>query len=223
MYQPPHFNEDSPLAMQGLIRAFPLGLFITHSENGLIANPIPFILDPEAGEHGVLRCHVARANGQWREIGTGLGEGLDALVVFQGAQHYVHPGWYETKRETGKVVPTWNYAMVQVKGRARVMDDASWLARQIRDLTEMMEGAYPKPWAVDDAPAPYIDAQVRGIVGIEITITAMMGKWKVSQNRNEADREGVVEGLRAERDDEADAMAALVADRLHTQDQKASR
>lgn len=217
MYQPPHFNEDSPLAMQGLIRAFPLGLLITGAQGELVANPIPFILDPEAQEQGVLRCHVARANPQWKVIG----EGLDALVVFQGAQHYVHPGWYETKRETGNVVPTWNYAMVQVKGRARVMDDAAWLSRQIRDLTEMMEGAYPKPWAVDDAPAPYIDAQMRGIIGIEIEIAAMMGKWKVSQNRNEADREGVVEGLRKQSDEEAEAMAALVEDRLQQNRNKA--
>ena len=218
MYQPPHFNEDSPLAMQGLIRAFPLGLMITHGESGLIANPIPFILDPESSERGVLRCHVARANSQWKEIG----EGLDALIVFQGAQHYVHPGWYETKRETGKVVPTWNYAMVQVKGRARVMDDAAWLARQVRDLTEMMEGAYPKPWAVDDAPAPYIDAQIRGIVGIEIAITAMMGKWKVSQNRSQSDVEGVIEGLRAQSDEEAKAMASLVEARLNHKREKAA-
>lgn len=210
MYQPPHFNEDSPLAMQGLIRAFPLGLLITGVDGALTANPIPFMLDPEAGEHGVLRCHVARANAQWKDIG----DGCDALVVFQGAQHYVHPGWYETKRETGKVVPTWNYAMVQVKGRARVMDDAAWLARQIRDLTEMMEGAYPKPWAVDDAPVPYIDAQIRGIVGIEIAITEMNGKWKVSQNRSDADVEGVVEGLRSAQDEEAKAMAALVDEKL---------
>ena len=214
MYQPPHFNEESPLAMQGLIRAFPLGLLITGVDGALTANPIPFILDIEAGEHGVLRCHVARANTQWQEIGKDIGEGCDALIVFQGAQHYVHPGWYETKRETGKVVPTWNYAMVQVKGRARVMDDAAWIARQVRDLTEMMEGAYPKPWAVDDAPAPYIEAQIRGIVGIEITISAMMGKWKVSQNRNDADREGVVEGLRAAQDDDAHKMADLVQERF---------
>ena len=210
MYQPPHFNEESPLAMQALIRAFPLGLLITGVDGALMANPIPFVLDSEAGENGVLRCHVARANTQWKQIG----DGCDALVVFQGAQHYVHPGWYETKRETGKVVPTWNYAMVQVKGSARVMDDAAWLARQIRDLTEMMEGAYPKPWAVDDAPAPYIDAQMRGIVGIEIMISAMMGKWKVSQNRSDADRSGVIEGLRSMQDEDAHAMADLVQDRM---------
>lgn len=217
MYQPPHFNEDSPLAMQCLIRAFPLGLLVTSCASGLTANAIPFSLDPEAGEQGVLRCHVARANTQWKEIG----DGLDALVVFQGAQHYVHPGWYETKRATGKVVPTWNYAMVQVKGHARVMDDGAWLARQIRDLTDMMEGAYPKPWAVDDAPEPYIEAQMRGIVGIEIAITAMHGKWKVSQNRNDADVEGVIEGLHALQDDEAKAMAALVEASLEHKRNKA--
>lgn len=222
MYQPPHFNEDSPLAMQGLIRAFPLGLLITGVDGALTANPIPFVIDSEAGEHGVLRCHVARANTQWQEIGKEIGEGCEALIVFQGAQHYVHPGWYETKRETGKVVPTWNYAMVQVKGRARVMDDAAWLARQVRDLTEMMEGAYPKPWAVDDAPAPYIDAQIRGIVGIEIAITAMMGKWKVSQNRSQSDVEGVIEGLRAQSDEEAKAMASLVEARLNHKREKAA-
>jgi transcriptional regulator len=208
MYQPPLFAEDSVIAQHGLIRAFPLGLLVTHGASGLIANAIPFQIDPEAGEKGVLRCHVARANAQWKEIGTGA----DALVVFQGAQHYVHPGWYETKRETGKVVPTWNYTMVQVRGHARVMDDGAWLAKQIRDLTEMMEGAYPKPWAVDDAPVPFIEAQMRGIVGIEIAISEITGKWKVSQNRSDADREGVIEGLATLQDEEAHAMSALVAE-----------
>ena len=211
MYQPPHFHEDSPANQHALIRAFPLGLLITHGPSGIVANPIPFMIDPKAGEHGRLRCHVARANPQWKEI-DGASE---ALVVFQGAQHYVHPGWYETKRETGKVVPTWNYAMVQVRGIARVMDDPQWLGRQIRDLTDMMEGGYPKPWAVDDAPAPYIDGQVRGIVGIEIEIVSIAGKWKVSQNRSEADREGVVAGLQAIPDDDAHAMANLVDEKLH--------
>ncbi len=210
MYQPPHFHEDSPAHQHALIRAFPLGMLITYGPSGIIANPIPFMIDPEAGEQGRLRCHVARANPQWKEI-DGMSE---ALVVFQGAQHYVHPGWYETKRETGKVVPTWNYAMVQVRGIARVMDNPQWLGRQSRDLTDMMEGGYPKPWAVDDAPAPYIDGQVRGIVGIEIDIVAVAGKWKVSQNRSEADREGVVAGLQAIPDGEAQAMASLVDEKL---------
>ena len=210
MYQPPHFNEDSPATQHALIRAFPLGLLISNGPSGVIANPIPFLVDPEAGEQGVLRCHVARANPQWKEL-DGKSK---VLVVFQGAQHYIHPGWYETKRETGKVVPTWNYAMVQVQGVARVMDDAQWIGRQIRDLTDLMEGGYPKPWAVDDAPAPFIDGQMRGIVGIEIAITAIIGKWKVSQNRSEADRAGVVAGLEERQDDEARAMAGLVNEKL---------
>ena len=134
--------------------------------------------------------------------------------MFQGAQHYIHPGWYVTKRETGKVVPTWNYTMVQVQGVAHVMDDAQWIGRQIRDLTDLMEGGYPMPWAVDDAPAPFIDAQVRGIVGIEIAITSIIGKWKVSQNRSAADREGVVAGLDALQDEEARAMSRLVNEKL---------
>jgi transcriptional regulator len=183
-----------------------------------MANAVPFLIDPQAGENGVLRCHVARANPQWREL-----EGLsEVLVIFQGAQHYVTPGWYETKRETGKVVPTWNYTMVQVRGVPRVMDNAEWLGRQIRDLTDMMEGGYPKPWAVDDAPAPFIDAQKRGIVGIEIEITSIAGKWKVSQNRTDADRDGVVTGLQALPDDAAQAMALLVAEKLHAEKQDGS-
>ena len=218
MYQPPHFNEDAPANQYALIRAFPLGLLVTHGASGLVANSIPFLIDPEAGEKGVLRCHVARANQQWKEL-----EGLsEVLVVFQGAQHYVTPSWYETKRETGKVVPTWNYSMVQARGVPRVMDNGEWLGRQIRDLTDMMEGGYTKPWAVDDAPAPFIDAQVRGIVGIEIEITAIAGKWKVSQNRTDADREGVIAGLQAQQDDQAHVMASLVSEKLHAKKQDGS-
>lgn len=210
MYQPSHFQEDDPGALQALIKACPLGLLITAGGQGITANPIPFLLDPQSGPQGVLRCHVARANTQWKEIG----EGADALVVFQGAQHYVSPGWYETKRETGKVVPTWNYVMVQVHGHARAIEDGTWLGRQIRDLTDLMERDYPAPWSVDDAPAPYIDAQIRGIVGIEIAITAMTGKWKASQNRSAADRQGVVQGLQSREYAAADAMARIVAEKL---------
>lgn len=207
MYQPSHFREDDPEALKALIQARPLGLLITHGGEGLTANPIPFLFDPLAK---VLRCHVARANPQWKDIGNGA----DVLVVFQGADHYVRPGWYETKRETGKVVPTWNYAMVQVRGRACAKEDAHWLARQVRDVTELMEGRYPEPWAVDDAPAPYIASQIRGIVGIEVAIAAMAGKWKVSQNRSEADRLGVVRGLTELPGQDAREMAGHVAGKL---------
>lgn len=210
MYQPPAFKEHDPATMAALMRAYPLGLLITSGPGGLMANAIPFLYDAASGAHGTLRCHVAKANPQWKEIGAGL----DVLVVFQGTDHYIRPGWYETKQETHKVVPTWNYAMVQARGTARAIEDKTWLAHQIRAVTTMMEGGAPEPWSVEDAPEDFIVSQIKGIVGIEITLTALEGKWKTSQNRNEADRRGVVEGLQALGDGSAEAMAALVAHTL---------
>ncbi|MBO6716356.1 MAG: FMN-binding negative transcriptional regulator [Rhizobiaceae bacterium] len=206
MYQPPHFIETDRETLLGLIRARPLGLLISATENGPVADPIPFLLDTDIGEQGRLRAHVARANPQWKLIASQ--PEVPVLVVFQGSDAYVTPSWYETKRETGKVVPTWNYAIVQVRGAARIMDDREWLARQIRDLTASREMQFAEPWAVDDAPPPFVDAQIKGIVGIEIDILSIDGKWKVSQNRPEADRRGVAAGLDEQPD--AAAMAGLV-------------
>jgi transcriptional regulator len=202
MYQPPHFREERLALQHALIRRFPLGLLVSAGPSGPTANPLPFVLDAAASERGTLRAHLARANPQWRELGG------EALVVFQGAEGYVTPSWYATKRETGKVVPTWNYVMVQARGPVRVIEDEGWLREQIEALTRMQEGARSEPWAVDDAPAPFVAAQIRGIVGIEIEIARLEGKWKVSQNRPEADRRGVADGLRAEPD--GAAMAELV-------------
>jgi transcriptional regulator len=207
MYQPLHFQDHDTANHHDLIRACPLGLLISAGGGGLMANPIPFVLD---GQANVLRCHLARPNGQWKEFL----EPQEVLVVFRGTDHYIHPGWYPSKRENGKVVPTWNYAMVQVHGQARVMDDPVWLGRQIRDLTVMMEGGMPAPWAVDDAPEAFINAQIRGIVGVEIAITAMHGKWKTSQNRSQADAQGVVEGLNAIETEQAAEMADMVKQRI---------
>lgn len=193
MYQPPHFIETDRDTLHALIRAHPLGLLISATTDGPLADPVPMLLDAETGEHGRLRAHVARANPHWKLIAAQ--PEVPVLVVFHGADSYITPSWYETKRETGKVVPTWNYATVQVKGRARIMDDATWLARQIRDLTASHESARAEPWAVEDAPERFIEAQLRGIVGIEIDILEIAGKWKVSQNRPEADRLGVADGL----------------------------
>lgn len=207
MYQVPLFNEDRIEVQHALIRAHPLGLIVTAGPGGLMANPLPFLVDPEASEKGTLLAHLARANPQWRELAM-----VDeCLVVFQGPQDYVTPSWYATKRETGKVVPTWNYATVHAWGRPRVIEDAAWLRGQIGALTQSREQGRTDPWAVDDAPERFIEAQVKGIVGLEIPIARIEGKWKVSQNRPEADRRGVVEGLRAEGGDEA--MARLVAER----------
>ncbi len=179
---------------------------MTLGASGLVANAIPFILDAAGVPLGTLQGHLARANGQWRDYDRGI----DALVIFQGPDHYITPAWYQTKQETGKVVPTWNYAIVQAAGPMRVIEDRDWLARQLAALTGAHEGTRPQPWSVTDAPASFVEAQMKGIVGIEIPIARIEGKWKVSQNRPEPDRRGVVEGLRRQGDAASEAMADLV-------------
>lgn len=196
MYQPPHFQETRQEILHGLVRAHPLGLLISNGAEGPIANAIPFLLDAGVPPKGSLRAHLAKANPQWRLLADNPLSPV--LVVFQGADAYVTPSWYETKRETGKVVPTWNYAIVQVRGMVRVTEDRDWLARQISDLTVSQEGVREAPWAVSDAPPAFIQSQIKGIVGLEIEITDINGKWKVSQNRPTADRVGVAEGLESE-------------------------
>jgi transcriptional regulator len=203
MYVPDAFREDRPEVLHALMRAHPLALLITQRPDGVTVNPVPFVIYPEEGEQGVLRAHVARANGQWRE----LAEDSEAVVVFQGADSYVTPSWYATKAETGKVVPTWNYALVEARGPARAIADESWLRRQVDDLTAVQEGGRPAPWAVSDAPAPFVAAQMRGIVGVEVRVALLTGKWKMSQNQPEANRAGVVRGLAA---DGQGAVAQLV-------------
>jgi transcriptional regulator len=193
MYQPPHFREDDLAVQHALIRAHPLGLLITAGSGGPTANALPFHLVAEGSPKGVLQVHMSRANGQWKEIAAGA----PVLVVFQGENAYITPSWYATKRETGKVVPTWNYAIVQVRGTARVIDDAGWLRTQIEALTGEHEQPRQTPWRVGDAPGAFVDAQIKGIIGVEIAITEIEGKWKVSQNRPKADIAEVVEGLGA--------------------------
>ena len=210
MYQPVHHRETDPARLHALIRARPLGLLVTHGPAGLIANPIPFLLDPERGDNGTLVAHMARANPQWQEADNAR----EALVVFQDVDSYITPAWYETKRETGKVVPTWNYAAVHAYGPMRAIEDPAWLRDQVTRLTGRHEASRETPWAVTDAPENFIAMQLRAIVGIEIPIARMEGKWKVSQNRSEADRAGVVEGLREAGDDASRRMADLVAGQL---------
>jgi transcriptional regulator len=208
MYLPAHFEEKRPDVLHAFVQAHPFGLLVTQGADGMLANGLPFVLDADgAGGHGTLRAHVARANPVWRETAPGS----RTLVVFQGPQAYVSPGWYASKREHGKVVPTWNYVMVQARGTFRAVDDAAWLRRFVTRLTERHEAALPRPWAVTDAPADYVDTMLNAIVGIEIELTALTGKWKVSQNRSAADREGSVRGLDAVGDENARAMARQVA------------
>jgi len=206
MFEPAMFREDDLAIQHGLIEAYPLGLLISTGPEGILANPIPFVLYRGDGERGTLRCHLSRANVQWQALEANPA----ALVVFQGSQSYVTPSWYPSKAETEKVVPTWNYVIVQARGIARVVQDVAWLHANVSALTNQHEGHRPKPWTVSDAPEPFIAGQLKGIVGIEIPITSLSGKFKASQNRPVADRVGVAEGLAAEGKDE---MRALVKER----------
>ncbi len=212
MYLPAHFEEARTDVLQALIRSHPLGTLVTLDAAGALqANPIPFLIEPGPLGHGTLRGHVARANPLWRDTR----EDVDALVVFQGAQSYVSPGWYPSKAEHGKVVPTWNYIVGQARGRLRAVDDPVWLRALVTRLTERFESALPTPWAVGDAPGDYIELMLRAIVGIEIELAGLVGKWKVSQNRSAADRQGVAAALAAlPGDAQAAAMAVEVARRL---------
>jgi transcriptional regulator len=206
MYEPPLHRQEDLAAEHQLIRKYPLGLLISHGPKGLLANAIPFLIDAVASRFGTLRAHVARANPQWEDLRVAE----EALVVFQGVDHYISPSWYETKRETGKVVPTWNYLIVQARGRPQVIEDAGWLRMQIEALTRKKEAERAAPWAVSDAPDDFLAAQIRQIVGVEIEIADIRGKWKVSQNRKAEDRAGVIAGLRADPDEGAAEMAGIV-------------
>ena len=205
MYEPAHFVESNPDILHALIRAHPLGMLISAVGDDLQANPIPFLLDANWGDKGVLRAHLARANPQVKH----LEDGARALVVFQGENAYVTPSWYASKKEHGKVVPTWNYVMVQVRGAVRLLGDAE-LHAQITALTNAHEQGRPIPWQVSDAPERYVEMQKRAIVGIEIKIEDIRGKWKVSQNRSFQDQAGVAAGFEQ---DHLAIMAYLVRDK----------
>lgn len=206
MYVPRQFDEPRVDTLHALIRAHPLGTLVTLTPDGLDANHTPFEIDAGPGEFGTLRGHLARANRQWRDAV----DGVEALAVFQGPERYISPSWYATKQETGKVVPTWNYAVVHARGPMRVIEDRAWLRAFVERLTTRYEAGRATPWQVGDAPADFIESLLGAIVGIEIPIMRLTGKWKASQNRPDGDRDGVVEGLRREGGDAAAAMAELV-------------
>lgn len=189
MYLPRHFEQHDAQALAALMSAHPLATLVVTGEDGsLSADHVPLMWDAEAR---ILRGHVARANPLARRAA-----GTAALAVFQGADAYVSPSWYASKAEHGKVVPTWNYAVVHAHGNLRAIDDAAWLRDFLGRLTERHESARAAPWGVSDAPPDYIEQTLKAIVGIEIAVSELVGKWKVSQNRSAADREGVARGLR---------------------------
>jgi transcriptional regulator len=209
MYNPPHFREERLEVLHRLIQENSLATFVTLGADGLIANHIPLILDPEPAPLGTLRGHLSRANLQWRDSLPGA----PALAIFQGPEAYITPSWYPTRQETGRVVPTWNYVAVHAHGPFRTFEDPVLLEQHVRTLTHHKEAAFPCPWSVDDAPADFFHGQLAGIIGIEISITRLEGKWKVSQNRSIKDRAGVVEGLQASGNPADKTMADLVSEK----------
>ncbi|MCA0045945.1 FMN-binding negative transcriptional regulator [Mesorhizobium sp. B283B1A] len=192
MYTPPAFRDDDMDFLRASVRASPLANFVTATAEGLFASPLPLLLDESEGEHGVIYGHLAKANPQCRVPPLG-----DGLAIFMGPEAYVTPAWYATKQETGKVVPTWNYVTVHAYGPVEFFEDTGRLLEAVNRLTDHHEGERVSPWAVSDAPSDFVQAQLRGIVGMRMSITRIEGKRKMSQNRNAADRAGVAAGLAA--------------------------
>ncbi len=209
MYNPPHFQEQRPEVLHQLIREHSLAALVTLGPEGLIANHVPLILDPDSGPLGTLRGHLSRVNPQWRDS---LPE-VSALAIFQGPSAYITPSWYPTKEESGKVVPTYNYMVVHAHGPLQTYDEPRLLERNVRDLTELHESRFALPWSVDDAPPEYVKGLLKGIVGIEIPIARLEGKWKLSQNRPAEDQQGAVDGLQQAGDPLSTAMSDWIASR----------
>lgn len=207
MYVPKYYEETEISVLHALIRAQPLGTWVTHSDGELIANHIPFLIDPSRGTQGTLIGHVARANPAWQSFS----KTINSVVAFQGPQTYITPSWYPSKHAHGKAVPTWNYAVVHAHGIPRAIEDRDWLLQHVNQLTDVHESDQALPWKVSDAPREFTEKLLQEIVGIEIPIAKLVGKWKVSQNRPASDKLGVVAGLIARDDTQSKEMASLVS------------
>ncbi|MBI5900424.1 MAG: FMN-binding negative transcriptional regulator [Rhodocyclales bacterium] len=207
MYLPAHFAEQRPAVLHALMREHPFATLVSSGAQGLAADHLPLRLAFDATGKARLRGHVARANPLWRDAA-----GSEVLAIFHGPQAYVSPSWYPSKHEHGKAVPTWNYVVVQARGRLATIDDPLRLRALLDDLVDHHESGLPQAWRVADAPPDYIEKMLAAIVGIEIEILALEGKWKVSQNQPAANRAGVVAGLHAQGGEHQNAIAALVAD-----------
>lgn len=214
MYTPAHFKVEDLAEIHAMMRAFPFALLVTNGAEGLYGTHLPTVLKVDAASPlGRIECHVARPNPHWR----GFDKDADALVVFQGAEAYITPGWYPSKAEHGKAVPTWNYQAVHAYGRLEVKSekgDRDWLLAHVSELSNQQEKPFAQPWAVSDAPDSYVDVMLRGIVGLSLSITRLEGKAKMSQNRETRDRVGVVEGLTARAHGHDAAVAEQVAAKM---------
>ena len=206
MYTPKAFEVSDLALMQAAMQQSGLATLVTMTASGLVATHLPLMLDTSRGPYGTLTGHVSRANLQWRESDPAV----EAMVIFQGLDTYVTPNWYPVKQETGRVVPTWNYAAIHAYGHPTFFDDIERLRAVVTELTQRHEAAFPKPWQVTDAPAVFIDSQLKAIVGFELPILRLEGKQKFNQNRSAADRNGVVAGLRALGDEQKTQVAELM-------------
>ncbi len=209
MYLPQHFAETRLEELHRIIREHPLGMLVAHTASGLDANHLPFELDPARGACGTLQGHIARAN----PLATEVADGAEVLVVFRGVQGYISPNWYPSKHETHRHVPTWNYEVVHAQGRIRLIDDAKFVGALVARLTRIHEATEPRPWKMADAPREYIEQMLDRVVGLEVEVTSLSGKRKLSQNREARDAEGVVRALR-ERGQEDLASAVARANHL---------
>lgn len=209
MYVPVHFEENRPEALFALIRSHPLATLVSHGDDGLIASHVPMALEVDETGQATLACHLARANPHCAHALAGR----EVLAIFQGAEAYVSPGWYASKREHGKVVPTWNYVAVHCTGRFETFGERETLHAHVAALSDRHEAGQAHPWAVADAPPDFVAMQLRAILGVRIPVTRMEGKWKMSQNRPESDRKGVVEGLSAAPEEGSREVAQVMAER----------
>ncbi len=211
MYVPDHYKAGEVDQCRALMRAHPFAILVgCDAAQGLVATHLPTLLTCEPGALGVIEAHVARPNLHWQQFAGG-GE---ALMIFSGPHGYIHPGWFPSKSETGKVVPTWNYACVHAYGTVEIVNDEAWLHRHVAALTDQQERGQAVPWSVSDAPQEFIKVMLRGIVGLRLTITRLEGKLKMSQNKPKADRAGVVAGLRQVGGERADELGDAVAREL---------
>lgn len=207
MYTPKLHEEKRLDVLHQLIKDYPLGTLVVMGQGELVANAIPFYLDAGRGEFGTLVAHISRANPLWELPKSDI----SALVIFQGPQAYISPAWYPSKAEHGKAVPTWNYVMVQASGKPRFIQDRAWLLAHVEELTSTHEQGRAQPWLVTDAPEDFVERLLKGIVGIEIPLKKIVGKWKVSKDRPEVDKVGIIDGLRESGKREVAAMVDLVA------------
>jgi transcriptional regulator len=191
MYNPAQFVENRTDVLHAFMREQPFAVLMSSGPNGLLATHAPILLDSDTRVGGVLRCHVARANPQWRELQSSPA----ALVIFSGPHHYISPSWYPSTEEHGRVVPTWNYVAVHVWGQAKIFEDPDLLIPYLRELTLAHETTMERSWSIDDAPPRFVDTMAKAVVGIEIPIERIAGKWKLGQNRTSEDRAGAIQGL----------------------------